>query len=405
MVMMGQYCLGDIPFTDVFIHAMIQDGEGRKMSKSLGNGIDPLDIIDSHGADAMRFTLVSMTTQTQDVRLPVERMTLPDGRVANSSPKFDIGRNFCNKLWNASRFAMMNLEPLAAWSDIRPTESLPDRWILSRLSATVRDATAALEAYRFNELVERLYHFMWDDFCDRYLEIAKGRITAGEHAPGAILAHCLDVLLRLLHPICPFVTEAIWLHLNESVPVRGPGDSPAEPLLARARWPQADAAAINTAAEEQFELIWAPIRGVRNLRAEHNVPPGKTVEVHLAQSGRTGSIIAENKELFEDQCASDVVFHDGSSLKPPPDAAIVTSSDMTFYVSDIIDLQAELARRKKQAETLKRGIESIEKKLANENFVAKAPPEVVLRQRERLGELRRELETVTKALDAATEQT
>ncbi|HUU59420.1 MAG TPA: valine--tRNA ligase, partial [Phycisphaerae bacterium] len=138
MVMMGQYCIGDIPFPDVFIHAMIQDGEGRKMSKSLGNGIDPLDIIDSHGADAMRFTLVSMTTQTQDVRMPVEQMVLPDGRRANTSPKFDIGRNFCNKLWNASRFALMNLEGCPVWSDIHPRAHLADRWILSRLNATVR---------------------------------------------------------------------------------------------------------------------------------------------------------------------------------------------------------------------------------------------------------------------------
>ncbi len=179
MVMMGQYCVGDIPFSDVYIHAMIQDGEGRKMSKSLGNGIDPLEIVDSHGADAMRFALVSMTTQTQDVRMPVEEMTLPDGRKANTSPKFDAGRNFCNKLWNASRFAMMNVSGYPSWQDIRPTEHLADAWILSRLNTTIRDVTLALQNFSYNEVASTLYHFMWDDFCDWYLEIAKGGINAG----------------------------------------------------------------------------------------------------------------------------------------------------------------------------------------------------------------------------------
>ncbi|MCP4375081.1 MAG: valine--tRNA ligase, partial [bacterium] len=172
MVMMGQYCIGDIPFTDVFIHAMIQDGQGRKMSKSLGNGIDPLNIIDSHGADAMRFTLAQMTTQTQDVRMPVQLIKLPDGREVNSSPKFDIGRNFCNKLWNASRFAMMNLQAVPAWSQIRPGADLSDTWIISRLNSTVAAVTSATESFRFNEMAEAIYHFMWDDLCDWYLEIA-----------------------------------------------------------------------------------------------------------------------------------------------------------------------------------------------------------------------------------------
>ncbi len=179
---------------------MIQDGEGRKMSKSLGNGIDPLDIIDSHGADAMRFTLASMTTETQDVRMPVEHVKLPDGRAMNTSPKFDIGRNFCNKLWNASRFAMMNLEALPAWAAIDPRQNLADRWILSRLHTTIRDTTNALAAYRFNELASAIYRFMWDDFCDWYLEIAKGRINSGEGAPKAIIAYVLDGLLRHAAP-------------------------------------------------------------------------------------------------------------------------------------------------------------------------------------------------------------
>ena len=157
MVMMGQYCVGDIPFTDVFIHAMIQDGEGRKMSKSLGNGIDPLVAINSHGADAMRFTLASMTTQTQDVRMPVEKMTLPDGRVENTSPKFDIGRNFCNKLWNASRFALANLEGIDPDQFDKGRITITDRWILSRLARTAADVTQQLEEFKYLWLVVNFF--------------------------------------------------------------------------------------------------------------------------------------------------------------------------------------------------------------------------------------------------------
>ncbi|HUT57858.1 MAG TPA: class I tRNA ligase family protein [Phycisphaerae bacterium] len=399
MVMMGQYCLGDIPFSDVFIHAMIQDGEGRKMSKSLGNGIDPLDIIDSHGADAMRFTLISMTTQTQDVRMPVVQMTLPDGRQANSSPKFDIGRNFCNKLWNASRFAMMNLRGCPAWADIRVGGNLADRWILSRLNVTIRDAVRAMEAYRFNELADTLYHFMWDDFCDWYLEIAKGRINAGEPAPKAVLAHCLDVLLRLLHPIMPFITEAIWRKLNELVPHRGPGDQPAEPLLIRAQWPMADARMIDAEAERRFEIIRDVSRGIRNIRTEHNVPTSKVVSVSVPLAGDAAPIVEENKELIESQARAEVVTQAGDWV-PPADAAVFSAGGTNLYVHDVIDRDAELKRLAKQRDTLARGVAGIEAKLGNEKFLAKAPPEVVQGERDRLAALKTDLAAVERSLNA-----
>ena len=400
MVMMGQYCIGDIPFTDVFIHAMIQDGEGRKMSKSLGNGIDPLDIIDSHGADAMRFTLVSMTTQTQDVRMPVEEMTLPDGRTCRTSPKFDVGRNFCNKLWNAARFAMMNLEGCPPWEDIRPAGQLADAWILSRLNGTIRDATAALEAFRFNELAEKLYHFMWDDFCDWYLEIAKGRINSGDAAPKAIVAHCLDVLLRLLHPIIPFITEAIWARLNEVAPVRGPGGQQAEPLLARAEWPRADAGAINQQAEHDFEMLADMIRQIRNARSRHNVPPPSKLAVKVEGSGPAASLVADNADLLKSQAGLSEVSVVEHLANPPADAAAVTAANIKLHVLGIIDRQAEVQRLTKQAETLRRGVQGIEAKLANEGFVSKAPPAVVQRERQRLAQLKADLEAVEKSLAA-----
>jgi valyl-tRNA synthetase len=384
----------------VFIHAMIQDGEGRKMSKSLGNGIDPLIVIDSHGSDAMRFTLAQMTTQTQDVRMPVRQMTLPDGREVNTSDKFDIGRNFCNKLWNAARFALMNLGGCPAWSDIRPGERLEDRWILSRTNAAVRDVTRAVEAFRFNEVADTVYHFMWDDICDWYLELAKSRINAGDMAAKAVLAHGLDVLLRLLHPVCPFITEAIWRNLNETVPVRGPGDEPAEEMLVRAQWPHADAAAIQPAAEEEFAALQEIVRQIRNARTEHNVPPGDEVELIVEASGRAADSVAENAELLRSQARLSGVTVRREAVEPPRGAAAVTAGGVRAYVLGIIDVEAERARLTKRAETLRKGIRGVEAKLANESFVEKAPAEVVQRERERMAGLRGELETVEASLAA-----
>jgi len=400
MVMMGQYCAGDVPFRDVFIHAMIQDGQGRKMSKSLGNGIDPLDIIDSHGADAMRFTLASMTTQTQDVRMPVEQMVLPDGRTANTSKKFDLGRNFCNKLWNASRFALMNLSGQPAWGEIDPAGNLADRWILSRINTAIRDATLAMEGYRFNELADTLYHFMWDDFCDWYLEIAKVRINAGDESAKAILAHCLDVLLRLLHPICPFITEAIWEHLNAVSPSRGPGETDPEPLLVRARWPQADAARIDPTAERKFQTLRDLIRQIRNVRTEHNVPPSCKVSVKVEADGPAAEQLSDSIDLLRSLASLDEITIAAKLEAVPSTAAAVTAGGVRLYVLDVIDPAAELARLSKRAAVLEKGIAGIEAKLGNENFLAKAPCEVVARQRARLAELKRDLQAVNTSLES-----
>jgi len=401
MVMMGQYCVGDIPFSDVFIHAMIQDGEGRKMSKSLGNDIDPLDIIDSHGADAMRFTLASMTTQTQDVRMPVEEIALPDGRKANTSRKFDVGRNFCNKLWNASRFALMNLTGTPSWDKIDPARELSDRWILSRLSAAVRSATAAIEGYQFNELADGLYHFMWDDFCDWYLEIAKIRINAADGSAKAVLAYCLDVLLRLLHPICPFITEEIWSRFGEVVPRRGPSDAEAEPLLVRAHWPKVNSTFDDSQAEKDFSLYQEAVRGVRNIRTEHNIKPSQTVKVELrdAEGARVVEILSSNAQTFEAQTAGELRLPDEVDAEPQ-NAASFALEGVTLTVPGVIDTQAERARLTKRAKTLQRGIKGIEAKLGNENYLTKAPADVVERDRRRLAELKRDLDAVDKSLKA-----
>ncbi|MFP3937227.1 MAG: class I tRNA ligase family protein, partial [Phycisphaerae bacterium] len=399
MVMMGQYALGDIPFADVFIHAMIQDGQGRKMSKSLGNGIDPLTISDSHGADAMRFTLVSMTTQTQDVRMPVEEMTLPDGRKANTSPKFDQGRNFCNKLWNASRFTMMNLAGAPPLSDVQPHANISDAWILSRYNSAIRDATRALGKYRYNDLGETLYHFMWDDFCDWYLEIAKARINAGEDAPRAILAYVLDGLLRLLHPVVPFITEIIWQKLNEVAPRRGASDRPAEGMLVRASWPRADAGTIDETLEQRFATLQQIIREVRNIRTQHNIPRSRQTDVVVEAAGRDAELLADNAELIRSQASVGELTVEQTGYQPPADAAAATVGTVKVYVLGAVDRTAELKRLDKEAEKLRKAIDGAEKKLANENFVNKAPAEVVQQQRDRLDEQKAQLSAVEDALE------
>jgi len=400
MVMFGQYFRGASPFADVYIHAMIQDGEGRKMSKSLGNGIDPLDIIDSHGADALRFTLASMTTETQDVRMPVEHLTLPDGREMNTSPKFDVGRNFCNKLWNASRFALMNVAGAPRWDRARTEQDLSDTWILSRLHATIRDATAALEAFRFNELASILYRFTWDDFCDWYLEIAKSRINAGQAGPKAVVAHVLDGLLRLLHPVIPFITEAVWAHLNDAAAQRGMMDEAAEDQLLTAAWPRAQAEMIDAQAEQQFDVLRELIRGVRQVRTAHNAPPSRRLAVTVDADGAMAALIETNAALVRSQANLSELVIRGGAAKPDDRAATVVAAGVTAYVADVVDVAAERRRLQKERQTVARGIAAAEGKLTNEKFLANAPAAVVESERKRLAEMQARLEAVDQALAA-----
>ncbi len=398
MVMMGQYCAGDIPFSEVFIHAMIQDGQGRKMSKSLGNGVNPLDIIKSHGADAMRFTLVSMTTQTQDVRMPIESMTLPDGREVNSSPKFDSGRNLCNKLWNAVRFIISNTkEPAESSVGDNGEPHLADRWILSRLNRTIQETTGDIEHYRFKEYADTLYHFMWDDFCDWYLEIAKIRIQAGDDRPRAVLLTCLDALLRLMHPIMPFVTEELWRHLNTAVPDRSPEE---EPHLIRAAWPTFDGNAVDADAEAAFGVIADAVKEIRNARKYNNIPPGKQIHAitELDQHHPESRSIASNTRLLETMAGLEEMEISYKRVIRPSDAAVIPIGPNRIYLLDIIDTAAEKERLEKEIDKLTRGIRAARSKLDNDNFINKAPADVVDRERRRLQQMEQELQAAEEAL-------
>jgi len=403
MVMMGQYCLGDIPFRDVYIHAMIQDGEGRKMSKSLGNGIDPLVVINSHGADAMRFTLASMTTETQDIRMPVERTELPDGRVENTSPKFDIGRNFCNKLWNASRFALMNLEGMRPELFEAEKMTVTDRWILSRLARTVSGTTRALETFKFSEPLNGLYRFFWNDLCDWYLEWIKPRLRDPEQRPTAqnVLAFVLDETLRLLHPFVPFITEGIFQKLNEVAGERGlsglaeVGNADA---LVIAKWPEGLEGFVDESAERQIALAQDVIRAVRDIRNKYNTASTQMLKVSVKSANDTAETLNRNRDLIAQLAGVEDFEADAEAVKPDNAAVSVIQDGIEVYVHDIIDPEAERKRLEKQKEQIENAIKPVRAKLSNENFLTKAKPEVVAQAKERLASLEEQLATVEKHL-------
>jgi len=402
MVMMGQYCAGDIPFSDVYIHAMIQDGQGRKMSKSLGNGIDPLVAIDSHGADAMRFTLASMTTDTQDIRMPVESMTLPDGRQVNTSTKFDIGRNFCNKLWNASRFAMMNLEGLNPAEFDADQMDITDRWILSRLAKTVSDVTESLNKFKYSEPLTGLYRFFWNDFCDWYLEWIKPRMQDERKKPIAqnVLAYVLDQTLRLLHPFVPFITEGIFQKLNEIAPIRKLGDladAQGTQALVVARWPDELSSMLDAEAEEQIATAQTVIRAIRDIRNKYNKQPSEKLVASANSPQEIADVLNSNSGLIC-QLAGLKEFNASHTSEKPSNAAAMIVDQMQIYLHEAIDVKAEKQRLEKQKQQIEKAKEASEAKLSNENFVNKAKPQVVAQARNRLAELSEQLKTVEKHL-------
>ncbi len=318
MVLTGLYNTGDVPFREVYIHPKILDAYGETMSKSKGNGVDPLDVIDRYGADALRFGLAYLTTETQDARMPVEfvcphcqatieqtrdnrvlprvdcgqcqrpfatqwaekpeDLALPRGAV--TSERFELGRNFCNKLWNAARFALLNLEGYTAAPVDDAHLAVEDRWLLSRLATVTHEVTQSLEHYGYAEAARTLYGFAWDEFCSFYLEMLKHRL-ADPQARGVAqrtLAHALDVLLRLLHPMIPFLTEDVWQRLARVAPQRGLDDpQPAAPGIIIAPWPRPELARQDRRIEEQFALFQELLRGLRDIRARQNIPVKATV--------------------------------------------------------------------------------------------------------------------------------
>jgi valyl-tRNA synthetase len=350
----------------------------------------------------MRFTLASMTTDTQDIRMPVVPMTLPDGRQVNTSPKFDIGRNFCNKLWNASRFAMMNLEGLDPAGFHAGRLHITDRWILSRLAATRDEVTASLNAFKFSEPLAQLYRFFWNDFCDWYLEWIKPRLRDEMDRAVAqnVLAFVLDHTLRLLHPFVPFITEGIYQKLNEVAPTRTlPGLAPAEhaPALTITQWPDDLGHLQDTAVEGNIQRVQEVVRVIRDIRSQYNIPPSDRLSVSAAAPGRVADMLNANAALVC-QLAGLSRFEAAENAAKPNNAATAIVEETQVYVHDMVDPAAERARLDKQKQEIEQAKKTVESKLANASFVTKAKPEVVAQARERLQQLQERLQAVEKHL-------
>ncbi|MGE4286609.1 MAG: valine--tRNA ligase [Phycisphaerae bacterium] len=398
MVMMGLYNMGDVPFRDVFIHGKILDGNGETMSKSKGNGIDPLAIIDTYGADAMRFSLAQMTTDNQDMRMPVKQ----DEQGRNVSEKFDIGRNFCNKLWNASRFAMMNLDDVAPAAFDAEKMDLTDKWILSRLEDTAGAVTDMLDEFKFSEPVNMLYRFFWNDFCDWYLEWGKPRMKDEEQRPifQNVLAFVLDRTLRLMHPFMPFITEGIFGQLGEYVPARGLNgiiEPEREELLINAKWPVKEQLLRDPDVEQQISELQQIVRCIREVRSQHGVAPSAKISAGIAAPEQFAALYSAQSNLIE-TLAGLSELEVGSEIARTKTTATSVLGEVEVFVHGVIDGKAERQRLEKQRAELEKAIGSIKGRLANENYVKNAPPAIVMDSRIKLAELCEQLKTVDQLI-------
>ncbi len=358
------------PFENVVIHGLIRDEQGRKMSKSLGNGIDPMDVIDKYGADALRWFLMVGSTPGQDTRFSYDKM--------------DSAWNFINKIWNASRFVIMNLdENTPAMDDLSGVTDydLTDKWILAKLNATVNDVTRLLDKFEFGEAGRSLYNFIWNDFCDWYIEMSKATLT-GEDGEAKdqkrmILTYVLDKILRLMHPIMPFVTEKIWL----SMPHNGKS-------ISLAKYPENHDEFKDDDAVEQMEVLIDLIKSVRKIRLEANAPLSNAIDIFIKpQTDEIKNILLNNKEYI-DRFAHPKELKIETDLEAPELAMTGVTNGTEVYIplAELIDLDEEIARQQEEMDKMDKEISRIEKKLSNESFVSKAPEKVVAEQKTKLAD-------------------
>jgi len=380
MIMSGIEFKKDIPFSDVYIHGTVRDATGKKMSKSLGNIIDPLEIIDGFSADALRFSIISITAAGQDVFL--------------SKEKFEIGRNFANKIWNASRFVLMNIEAkgeeLAVNSD---NLSLADKWILSRLNRTIDAATKSLKNYRFNEAEALIYDFFWHDFCDWYVEMVKPEIMtqgSGLKAGGTrdVLIRVLEDSLKLLHPFMPFVTEAIWQNIKER-----------ESIMV-SKWPESEKRYVNKQIESDIEVAKEAIVNIRNIRSDMNIPYSKKLTVHIVPlKPGVESILSDSMKYIKSLAQLENFTIDAKLKKPKSSLSAVTENFNIFIpLEGVIDIEAEKARLAKKQDALKQQLVSTEKKLKDKNFMDHAPENVIKAEQEKAEAVKEQIRRMEKTI-------
>jgi valyl-tRNA synthetase len=388
MIMSGLHFMGQVPYTDIYLHGTVRDTQHRKMSKSLGNGIDPLEVVERYGADALRYSLISGMSVGTDVILD------PNDLEAS----FAAGRNFANKLWNAGRFILSNLNgtprPLAGdgANAVSPDElTLADRWIIARCDAIVREATDAYQRFRLNDAAGAIYHFIWSDLADWYIEQVKPRLygdVPGGDVARAVLSQTFDVALRLLHPVMPFITEALWR--------RFPGRRE-DASISIAPWPRPDSRARAPEALARFGLVQELVSGIRVIRAEYGVQPGQAVRAVVTGENpeNLAALREEQATIVKLAKLSDLSFQE-TSERVGGHAVLSDGTAVFVPLGEAIDVGRECSRLGSEVDRLIRLVESQEKKLGNQQFVSRAPAEVVERERQKLSTWKEQREVLLK---------
>ena len=369
MMFMGMEFMQEVPFRHVFIHGLVRDSQGRKMSKSLGNGIDPLEVIEKNGADTLRFTLVTGNTPGNDMRFYWERV--------------ESSRNFANKIWNASRFVLMNLEDFDSAAPCGEL-TLADRWILSRYAQTVTGVTDNMEKFELGEAARMLYDFIWGEFCDWYIELVKPRLynkegATGRHTAQFVLAYILERTMRLLHPFMPFISEEIREHLPHE-----------EGSIVRSAWPSAEPERIDETAEMQMGAVMETIKAVRNMRAEMNVPLGRKGEVIIQPAtAELAAVLSVNMPFIKTMATAEPVQIIPTGAAKPENSVsrVISGIEVYLPLKGLIDVEKEVARMNKELQAIENELSRIDGKLANAGFIAKAPAAVLEQQKTRRTEI------------------
>lgn len=382
MIMMGLEFQQEIPFKHVFIHGLVRDSQGRKMSKSLGNGIDPLEVVEKYGADTLRFMLITGNTPGNDMRFYWERV--------------ESTRNFANKLWNASRFVLMNLTDYDENFDPQASDyTLADKWILSRYNQTVSDVTRNLERFELGEAGRAIYEFIWNEFCDWYIELSKARLYNKEdnrarQTAQSVLCYVLENTLKLLHPFMPFITEEIWQHIPHE------GDS-----IIVASWPVEQTTLTDKKAELNMEIVMETIKAIRNMRAEVNVAPGRKSEAILQlASAELVELFELNASYVKTLAAVEPLNVSLTTPEKPENAmaAVVSGVEIYMPLKGLIDVDKETARLNKELLTLDKELARVSGKLSNEGFVAKAPPDVIEKEKAKQQEFEEKVKAINERL-------
>ena len=382
MIMLGIENTGQVPFRSVYLHGMVLDAEGQKMSKTRGNTLDPLDLLEQYGTDALRFALTTGTAPGNNLRL--------------SDDKLESARNFANKIWNAARFvinAVDGRDDLDGWYELSAPQHREDRWIVSRLDALTATVNEGLASFELGDAQQKLYDFVWNDFCDWYIEMAKVRLRSDD--PGAVaatLVHVLERSLRLLHPFMPFVTEEIWRNLTSRTPSPSGGLSPS---IMIAPYPQAEEPRLDSEAEAEVEVVMQTVRAVRNIRAQLRIPAGQKLEAEVETNGMM-SVVMDEQEVISALARVEPlrVLGEGDSETTRGVSLVINPLVVRLPLTDIVDVAEESDRLGRELEDTRQNQERVEKLLANPNFVAKARPEVVEKERDRLRNLTEQRERI-----------